>query len=79
MKEISLQQCMSVLTEYKDGTAQARMVELVANKMHSENFLREVERIAETSPDTERWKVMKRRLENAKAKQKEQPEEKGEN
>lgn len=61
-KDVPLRQCTDTLKEYKDGTMRARAVEYVAKVIHGENFLREIELLAEKSPGTERWEAMRKRL-----------------
>ena len=66
MKEVPLRQCMEALIKSKEGSEDALLLEYVTRKIHGKDFLREVERIAETSLDPKRWKDIKERLENQK-------------
>jgi len=64
MKDVPLNQCVAALIKSRDGTYEAQSLEHITRMIHSKDFLREVERLAETSPDPKRWKDMKERLEN---------------
>jgi len=58
---VPLRQCMGALMKSEDGTAEALVLEEATRRLHGKDFLREVERLAETSPDKERWEAMKKR------------------
>jgi len=64
MKDVPLRQCMDTLVKSKDGTLENLMLEYVTGTIHGkDNFMREVEKLIQTSPDPKRWKAMKERLE----------------
>jgi len=64
IKDVPLCQCLDTLMRSEDGTIEALMLECVAKWIHGKMFLCEIEKLAETSPDTERWMNMRKRLEN---------------
>jgi len=66
MKNVPLRQCVDALIKSKEGTYEAQSLECVTRIIHGQDFLREVKKLAETSPDPKRWKDMKERLENHK-------------
>jgi len=66
MNNVPLNLCVNALLEYQDGTMEAQMVAHVARKFHGIKFLREIERLAEASPDSERLQIMKERIANNK-------------
>ena len=66
MKEVPLRQCMEALVKSKEGSVEALLLEYVTREIHGKDFLREIERLAKTSPDPKRWKNIKERLGNQK-------------
>ena len=60
---VSLQQSMNTLMKSEDGTQKAVMLEYIIGEIHGKDvFLQEVEKLAKTSTDKERWEAMRKRI-----------------